>query len=518
MGLDDLLISTGVDSLIKLVHDRKKIEIKDAAGELGVPLTSIEDWAHTLEEEGLIKLEYKLTHVFLIWSSMSNEQYEDNTDRIEKKKKEAISKLEGLKGTVDESIHEIDKMGTNLSDLKEKNKHDLDTLAKDVVEAQNLSERAQEIIEQKKKSLLSINDELDRFENDVKSFEEFIKKSEAANSGTTKKDGKQLLKNFEIASDRLDKKIAESAKNYERLNKQIEELHTEVSEDKSREELEELKGTLSDLRFSRDELAKTAKTLLEEVENFDSQIEHVGERIKDIEKRKSRYKNPETIAKELEKVSDTARKQSEAVMYELQNNLMVVRKQIEEYTQAQYQYQNITAHMNSLRQQYSREGADVNSLIKTLDDAQKKYIKDLETIQKSLGEQQTEYKNLTEKAKRIDMILNNIKSLKAEGENLSSRLRSLIKEAEIVKMAAPAEYRARNTSTTSLNQKSGTVESLVSGQIGSEFDSLPPELVQKINLTREEEQAFERKREELRWLIHKMWEEDRSSGASSGSF
>jgi hypothetical protein len=38
---------------------------------------------------------------------------------------------------------------------------------------------------------------------------------------------------------------------------------------------------------------------------------------------------------------------------------------------------------------------------------------------------------------------------------------------------------------------------------------LPPELVSRIALTTEEEESFERKRQELTLLVRKMWEEDR---------
>ena len=43
-------------------------------------------------------------------------------------------------------------------------------------------------------------------------------------------------------------------------------------------------------------------------------------------------------------------------------------------------------------------------------------------------------------------------------------------------------------------------------------DNLPPDLVQRIKLSTAEEEEFERKREELRGLIRKMWEEDVNRG------
>ena len=56
MALDDLLISTGVDHLIKLVKEKQRVEIGAAAEELKLPLRTVEDWSHVLEEEGLVTI------------------------------------------------------------------------------------------------------------------------------------------------------------------------------------------------------------------------------------------------------------------------------------------------------------------------------------------------------------------------------------------------------------------------------------------------------------------------------
>ena len=66
MALDDLLISTGVDNLIRIVKERGRVEIGSAARELRLPARTVEDWAHVLEEEGIITVEYKLTKAYLV--------------------------------------------------------------------------------------------------------------------------------------------------------------------------------------------------------------------------------------------------------------------------------------------------------------------------------------------------------------------------------------------------------------------------------------------------------------------
>ncbi|MBS1266968.1 MAG: hypothetical protein MAG795_00938 [Candidatus Woesearchaeota archaeon] len=62
----DVLIKTDVDSLVKLVEQKKEISFSDAAKELGVPEGTVEAWANYLEEEEILGIKYKLTTPYLI--------------------------------------------------------------------------------------------------------------------------------------------------------------------------------------------------------------------------------------------------------------------------------------------------------------------------------------------------------------------------------------------------------------------------------------------------------------------
>ncbi len=59
------LIETGVDKLVKLVTQRRRISIPSAAAALGVSTAVIEEWADFLEEEGIINLEYSFATTYL---------------------------------------------------------------------------------------------------------------------------------------------------------------------------------------------------------------------------------------------------------------------------------------------------------------------------------------------------------------------------------------------------------------------------------------------------------------------
>ena len=65
-------ITTDIDRLIKLVHSKKKVDVNEAAKALDVPTQEVEKWAHMLEEEKAIAVEYGLTNMFLVWKGKSH--------------------------------------------------------------------------------------------------------------------------------------------------------------------------------------------------------------------------------------------------------------------------------------------------------------------------------------------------------------------------------------------------------------------------------------------------------------
>ncbi|MEM4260230.1 MAG: hypothetical protein QXG00_03265 [Candidatus Woesearchaeota archaeon] len=63
----DKVIETGVDQLINLVKEKKKISIVEAAKEIKTPLHTVQKWVDFLVEEKILGIEYKFTvpHIYL---------------------------------------------------------------------------------------------------------------------------------------------------------------------------------------------------------------------------------------------------------------------------------------------------------------------------------------------------------------------------------------------------------------------------------------------------------------------
>jgi hypothetical protein len=63
-------IVTGVDRLMELIKEKKRLSVDDAAKCIGVSRAIIEEWADFLEEERIINLAHKFTHTEMVFRAM----------------------------------------------------------------------------------------------------------------------------------------------------------------------------------------------------------------------------------------------------------------------------------------------------------------------------------------------------------------------------------------------------------------------------------------------------------------
>ena len=112
MPLTTSVIETGVDKLVNLVNIRERISSADAAKELGVSTTVVMEWADFLEEEGIIKLEYKFTKPFLIARKLAKKDVQEKAKEFSGKKDVFVRKAEV-------SLSFLEKESEKLKGLKE---------------------------------------------------------------------------------------------------------------------------------------------------------------------------------------------------------------------------------------------------------------------------------------------------------------------------------------------------------------------------------------------------------------
>ncbi len=114
-------IETGVDKLVALVEEKKRITLEDAARELGVSTVIVQEWADFLEEDALISIEYSLSKVWLVERKLSEKE-------IHKKEKEYVHRKDAFIRKVETTLHQLDKD----TDSFEKMRNDFVQLRKDL--------------------------------------------------------------------------------------------------------------------------------------------------------------------------------------------------------------------------------------------------------------------------------------------------------------------------------------------------------------------------------------------------
>jgi DNA repair ATPase RecN len=110
MAHDDVLLSTGVDGLMKLVRDRGRVELRDAAVELGISQGVLEEWARVLEKEGVLKIDYLFTKVYLTTPSTEKGEAQKKTKDISDVQVTLSREVETQAKRLERVARELDEM------------------------------------------------------------------------------------------------------------------------------------------------------------------------------------------------------------------------------------------------------------------------------------------------------------------------------------------------------------------------------------------------------------------------
>ncbi|MBN2478505.1 hypothetical protein JXB01_04415 [Candidatus Micrarchaeota archaeon] len=74
LSSDDAIITTEVDKLVRVLSQKKKLELRELAKEVGLSPVETERWLHVLEEEGYVAIEYNLTKSYAVWKGMEESE------------------------------------------------------------------------------------------------------------------------------------------------------------------------------------------------------------------------------------------------------------------------------------------------------------------------------------------------------------------------------------------------------------------------------------------------------------
>ncbi|MCD6464632.1 hypothetical protein J7L02_03880 [Candidatus Woesearchaeota archaeon] len=359
---------TGVDQLLSLVQSKGKISIEDAARELGVGKTIVQEWAEFLEEEGLVKLEYKLSKVF-ITSKIHKKLTESKVKELNLKKQAFLAKVETAIQNIEEEARSLSKALEELGNAKEIFGSKLASIKKELEELEEYHKLKRELaidIEKEKEHLTKMLQALKQQEvSEEKALQEKL---------SQELEVEKKLRDEEVKLRREEEKL-------ENLRQQIKALKSVIEEvdKKTAEELEKLRTSEKNVKNLEDYIKKSVSKLSEmqksKIAELEKKHKAFEEKISKFEKEllnKIRLEN-EKIAKEVSEESSSVKKLEE---------LLVKKAKIETFLT------NLALDLEKLRREFNnlaRKAIIVESLKKTSDFKQvEKSFKELEKKRKEL--------------------------------------------------------------------------------------------------------------------------------------
>jgi len=574
MEFDELLITTGVDALVRLVKEKQRIELEDASSILNIPQETIEDWSRVLEEEGILRIEYRLTRVYLVWIRPSEEEVaqekesfyqeraaiEGEVGQIKSKISSESGELEGLKESFDKfyskvygRMDELEKLvspvpaGKTLSDESiSKFKEELAGMENQLADVRKGLSGIRGEVESlgiggksgASEELLGKTEKLGTEFASLQAEMESLRKRAASQEGPDEvsmpsvKDIKKKFesmqkdlvslrsRNAQMRQDMLSlhesseilKSVAESIMGQEdkitALRQEVEEVSKETDELMKRSS-----AVASQVRQNVDlierlgdsvDVAKTVlkkfpsqQKVLDDLDALKKEEDDLGQKSEDMQKlleavggRQVTAKQFTELTRRMEEKSSQMRKEMdslEAALHDEKSTYLTFQKIKERIVPSIEAYQSQLDAMDKKIEKIRADSAGTLQSLKA--DAQK--------LQESLkGSQVQDVLKVAEeirgKKKALDDIRASLDDLAAVSDNLNKRLTLLSREAKLLEIRTGSAGGAP-----------------APGSEGGSGGGTPQEKMvrEKLELTEAEEMEFRRKRDELKKLIQRLWEE-----------
>jgi chromosome segregation ATPase len=288
------VIETGVDKLVRLVSERKKISVKDAAKELGVSVSSIEEWADFLEDEGIISIQTQFATVYLLEKKIGKKELAEKVAGVRDEKEALLRDLESSVNAIQRDSEELKLMDTEFNKIKSllegnftKLSGKLDKLEDFRKSHHGIEVKHHELEQEYGKKL----DELDsRLKKEQATYKEVMAVVEQEIEKIRKEQGDVLT--MKVSEKQLQSKVDE-------INRLISSVKCEI--DKGNEQLR-----IDDERLHKTE--QIAKTLKSEIESGSKELSEISVKMrsscKELDEREKEFmKDIESLDKgELEKI------------------------------------------------------------------------------------------------------------------------------------------------------------------------------------------------------------------------
>ena len=299
-------IETGVDKLVELISQEKKISVEDAARKLGISKVVIQEWAAFLEEEKIISIEYKFSKTFLLERKLTEKE-------VKVKEKEYSSEKDAFVRKIESSLKNLEKESAGLEKIKE----EFGKLKKDI--GGEIEKVEKEVKELEKYEYLK-----DNLDSDIKKqmdeFHELIENSHKELDFEQKKH-QEILSNLEIEKREVavkEHRLRSLEEKEEELMNRIQEilnvskqLHKKVSQEKtglgdSKKRIIHLENAVKDIESDILKKRKTVQPLIDKAKKHEEDIINLQQKI--LEKAKEKTDAIKSKVEQSVKASDNFKK------------------------------------------------------------------------------------------------------------------------------------------------------------------------------------------------------------------
>ncbi len=319
MTMDNGIIETGVDKLVRLVKESGRISLGDATRNLGVSQTVIQEWVDFLEEEGIISVEYKLTTPYLVDRKLTKKEVDEKAKEFSTKKDIFVRKAEVNLNFLSRQAEDLKKIKEEFDRLKNDLGMELGTVKSDLKQFEEYQQMRSELQKQLETQKTEAKNKIQDLTNDIlreqkkyrdlvsdimREKQQLIKEKREANSiEESEKILNSKLSELKKFMSALDKRIHEediTVKNSEhhidRLNSLIEETKARVKQEKS-----SIEPLMEKIREQEKKIINVQKKIMEKLARKGND----AEKAKNISKKLNDFFNKRlAVANLVEKVNN----------------------------------------------------------------------------------------------------------------------------------------------------------------------------------------------------------------------
>jgi len=255
---ENVVIETGVDTLLNYLAENGSTNVSEISEELGVSEDRIKEWAKALEDNDFVERTYSARKGMILKYMKKNKENAD--EKLEKVKEEVEHETEKVQKEMKSRDSEIKKTKEQLKKMAEEleeNREEEDEVKQRLEELEELEEDLQEKLDEQKKKEESLHENslqlISRIDNALNRVDEAEEKAESF-----EKKQQELKKKMKAL-----KKLEKHTDKVEKLDRELEEFKKKESE--SQGIFSSFKDKIGSIFSSSDNYEKILSQSVEEV-------------------------------------------------------------------------------------------------------------------------------------------------------------------------------------------------------------------------------------------------------------